>query len=236
MICLIISCLSFAMCSPCFCFAFLYLYGLKSLFLQLINKIGHLLNFTPFTIPDNPSAPFNSECPVCHGDTTLPVQTNCNHKYCSGCIIDWWQTKGATKPVSCPCCRREIVFLLVCYEQEGLGREERRVLSQIQDYNRKFSNTNLLGNWTRFYTQDSIAIVTYIWNSFSLLPHDVKMAVLAYTVLLIVYLISPIDILPEAILGPFGLLDDGVAIGIYIRQVLVRFMGHLASQGEGLVH
>lgn len=28
----------------------------------------------------------------------------------------------------------------------------------------------------------------------------------------IIYVVSPIDIIPEAILGPFGLLDDGGAI------------------------
>lgn len=224
------------MCLPCCCFAFVSLYGLKSLVVKIINKIEHLLNSTSFQFPGVPSVAFNRECPVCHGDATLPVQTNCNHKYCSACIVDWWQSKGATKPATCPCCRREVAFLLVCYGQEGLSREERRVLSQIQDYNKRFSNTNLLGNWIRFYSQDSVAIVTYIWNSFSLLPHDVKMSVLIYTVMLIVYLISPIDILPEAILGPFGWLDDGAAIGIYFRQVLVRFMGHLASPGGGLVH
>lgn len=34
-------------------------------------------------------------------------------------------------------------------------------------------------------------------------------------ILAIIYLISPIDIIPEALLGPFGLIDDGAAL-IYI--------------------
>lgn len=30
-------------------------------------------------------------------------------------------------------------------------------------------------------------------------------------ILAIIYLLSPIDLIPEALLGPFGLLDDGGA-------------------------
>ena len=227
------SCIALTVCSPCICLVILYIYGIKKLIIKTINKLGHLLNFLRVYITQNPlAAAFNRECPVCHAEPTLPVQTNCSHKYCSACIIEWWQSRGGRDPATCPCCRREIIFLLTCYSENGLGREDRRILSQIHSYNRKYSETNLLGNWARFYSQDSIAIISYIWNSFNLLPHDIKMAVLLYTVVLIGYLISPIDILPEAVLGPIGLIDDGAAIAIYARQILVRFVGHLASQGE----
>ena len=54
--------------------------------------------------------------------------------------------------------------------------------------------------------------------------------VLCNTIILILYLISPIDILPEAILGPIGLIDDVAAIGIYILQLLATFVNYLATQ------
>lgn len=34
-------------------------------------------------------------------------------------------------------------------------------------------------------------------------------------ILAVIYLLSPIDIIPEVFLGPFGLIDDGVAL-LYI--------------------
>jgi uncharacterized membrane protein YkvA (DUF1232 family) len=40
----------------------------------------------------------------------------------------------------------------------------------------------------------------------------------ATTVFCIVYGISPIDIVPEALFGPFGLIDDLVAVGIAIAS------------------
>ena len=225
------ACLASAVCSPCICLFILYIHCTKSLIIKIINKVGGLLNIPNAYIPESPSEAFNRECPICHTESTLPVKTNCGHKYCSVCIIGWWQARGGTEPATCPCCRREIVFLLTCYNENGLGREEKGTLNQIQSYNRKYSERNLLGNWPSFYSRDSFAIISHIWNSFSLLPQEIKMAVCLYTVFLIIYLISPFDILPEAVLGPIGLIDDATAIAVYLRQILVRYVGHLASQG-----
>lgn len=38
----------------------------------------------------------------------------------------------------------------------------------------------------------------------------------------VLYVLSPIDLLPEAILGPFGLPDDLVAIFIAIRALFSK--------------
>ena len=35
----------------------------------------------------------------------------------------------------------------------------------------------------------------------------------------VVYVLSPIDIMPEAFLGPFGLADDAIAVIIAIKQL-----------------
>ena len=45
---------------------------------------------------------------------------------------------------------------------------------------------------------------------------------------MLIYTISPIDILPEAILGPIGLLDDSVVMMNIVRQfsgLLINFVG-----------
>ncbi|MBF0750866.1 MULTISPECIES: DUF1232 domain-containing protein [unclassified Pasteurella] len=41
-------------------------------------------------------------------------------------------------------------------------------------------------------------------------------------VAILIYLLSPIDILPEAILGPLGLVDDAAAIWLLIKIFLSK--------------
>lgn len=50
---------------------------------------------------------------------------------------------------------------------------------------------------------------------------------LKYILLLAIYALSPIDILPEAILGPLGLIDDGIAVSGLIRMVSTVLYGYL---------
>lgn len=40
-----------------------------------------------------------------------------------------------------------------------------------------------------------------------------------YILLMIIYALSPVDLIPEAILGPLGLVDDSVVILNIFRQV-----------------
>lgn len=40
--------------------------------------------------------------------------------------------------------------------------------------------------------------------------------------IILIYLLSPIDILPEAVLGPLGLVDDAAAIALLIRILLKK--------------
>lgn len=40
--------------------------------------------------------------------------------------------------------------------------------------------------------------------------------------IILVYLFSPVDILPEAILGPLGLVDDAAAILLLIQTLLKK--------------
>ncbi|OOF45750.1 DUF1232 domain-containing protein [Rodentibacter trehalosifermentans] len=41
-------------------------------------------------------------------------------------------------------------------------------------------------------------------------------------IVILIYLFSPIDILPEAVLGPMGLVDDAAAIWLLIKILLSK--------------
>jgi uncharacterized membrane protein YkvA (DUF1232 family) len=51
-----------------------------------------------------------------------------------------------------------------------------------------------------------------------------------YVILLSIYALSPFDALPEGILGPFGLLDDGIAVAGLLRQVSVLLYGFIRQE------
>ena len=53
-----------------------------------------------------------------------------------------------------------------------------------------------------------------------------------YVILLIIYALSPFDLLPEAVLGPFGLIDDGVAIAGLLRQVSVLLYSFIREESR----
>jgi uncharacterized membrane protein YkvA (DUF1232 family) len=49
--------------------------------------------------------------------------------------------------------------------------------------------------------------------------------------IMLLYVVSPIDLLPEALLGPVGLLDDSMVVVNLVRQLsglLVNFVGEEA--------
>lgn len=49
-----------------------------------------------------------------------------------------------------------------------------------------------------------------------------------FILMMVIYTLSPVDILPEAILGPIGLVDDSLVMMNIVRQfsgLLVNFVG-----------
>lgn len=40
--------------------------------------------------------------------------------------------------------------------------------------------------------------------------------------IILIYLISPVDILPEALLGPLGLVDDAAAVWLLIKILCAK--------------
>lgn len=51
-----------------------------------------------------------------------------------------------------------------------------------------------------------------------------------YVILLAIYTLSPFDVLPEAVLGPLGLLDDGIAVAALLRQISTLLYGYMRAE------
>ena len=49
-----------------------------------------------------------------------------------------------------------------------------------------------------------------------------------FILMMLIYKLSPVDLLPEALLGPIGLIDDSVVMMNIVRQfsgLLINFVG-----------
>lgn len=53
-------------------------------------------------------------------------------------------------------------------------------------------------------------------------PTEKPKGLLKIALLVLLYLVSPIDILPEAMLGPLGFVDDAALLAYLIKRFLQR--------------
>nr|CTP81275.1 BMA-DRN-1 [Brugia malayi] len=151
-------------------------------------------------------------CPICFGQASFAVVTNCGHLFCCNCIYGYWQYSASLiTPVKCAVCR-EIVNLLIPLpvegERENSADEALRCDEQLTDYNRRFSS-------------ERRPIIDYIRDLPVLVPHMFRAVVSVNGLMFMfrirfflclcgmaVYILSPFDILPEAAFGVLGMVDD----------------------------
>ncbi|RDX97785.1 E3 ubiquitin-protein ligase RNF170 [Mucuna pruriens] len=155
--------------------------------------------------------PANDLCSVCHGNFDIPCQANCSHWFCGNCIMLVWEHGSGAGPCKCPLCRRPITLLVPT--QHSLAQRHQpqvsHILSKIHSYNRFFGAqpTTLLQRM-----QDLPFFLHRLLREFMdpqrSLPLVIRARVFIAMIVSVIYILSPIDILPEGILGIVGLLDD----------------------------
>lgn len=47
-------------------------------------------------------------CPICLGELTYVVDTNCGHSFCAQCLLTYWQHDQWPRPARCAVCRRPV--------------------------------------------------------------------------------------------------------------------------------
>ena len=76
---------------------------------QAGNGTAEDIDSTLFSTPTETSAWQDTCCPVCldpemqHG-----VETNCGHRFCAQCILEYWRHDQWPQPARCPVCRRPV--------------------------------------------------------------------------------------------------------------------------------
>ncbi|KAF8111232.1 hypothetical protein N665_0076s0219 [Sinapis alba] len=122
-----------------------------------------------------------------------------------------WRHGSTLQPCKCPLCRRPI-SLLVPTEDTIRNRSDStvsEVLANLETYNRLFGggSTSLVQRM-----QDLPFLLRRLLREMMdpqrTLPLVIRARVYIAMILSAVYIVSPIDIIPEGVLGVVGLLDD----------------------------
>lgn len=189
---------------------------------------------------------YNSEiCPICISPHRLAVETNCGHKFCGLCIKSYLNNRPGRElfftsgSLSCPMCRQAINLLLIGFSREDMANgdqaERREVEAAVYEYNVRFGSGPR--SWMT-YIRDCPVLVRHMlaeFFSFGGLVWLFRVRVLSCFAVAVMYLLMPLDIIPEALFGFFGFLDDVVIVflcAIYLSIIYRRFLLNRANGAE----
>lgn len=134
----------------------------------------------------------------------------------------------------CPVCRQQVTVLFQAFTDSELNTAELqetetriRLQQEINQYNRRFS-----GEPRPYmdYIRDLPTISRHLWNEFFSVGGLVYMFRIRIVLCLLagfIYLISPLDVIPEAVFGLLGFLDDlfvFLLLAIYLSILYRRYL------------
>ncbi|GAA0145065.1 hypothetical protein LIER_36068 [Lithospermum erythrorhizon] len=160
----------------------------------------------------------------------------CTHLAIGNCIIQVWHHNSALQPCKCPLCRRQI-SLLVPTEASSRERHNPEVLEMLQKieaYNRLFGGQS---NGIFQKMQDLPFLIRRLFRDLTdpqrTLPFVIRARVYLAVIMSAIYVISPVDIIPESVTGVIGLLDDLIIVLICFLHVAALYRSVLLFRHGG---
>ncbi|XP_075519034.1 uncharacterized protein LOC142552973 [Primulina tabacum] len=178
----------------------------------------------------------NDICSICHSNFNTPCQANCSHWFCGSCILQVWDHGPAFHPCKCPLCRREITLLV---PSEASSRQcnmvnTAEILPRIERYNRRFGEQS---NGLMQRMQDLPFLLRRLLRDIRdpqrTLPLFIRARVYLAMVASAIYVLSPVDIIPEGLLGIIGFLDDLIIVLMCFLHVAALYRAVLLSRHGG---
>lgn len=173
----------------------------------------------------------DSNCPVCLNPFRHATLANCGHVYCAQCIVAYWRHGTWLDAVACPVCRTKVTVLMPNFTEPNVDDADRNeALADIRSYNRRFSNEPR--SWLEHIRDIPVLVPNLFRELFSIggLMLMFRLRVMILTVAAGMYILSPLDILPEAILGVFGLLDDLFIMFLLLVYLCIAYRQFLSRQ------
>lgn len=127
------------------------------------------------------------------------------------------------RAIKCPLCRQNISLIMMSEElRSSQNQEKQQIVSRLRSYNTRFSsemslsyvlcNLPFLFSLTLRTLSDPRAVrVVFGLGKLSL-----------YVLGMLLYLVSPFDLVPEAVWGVIGLLDDILFLGLLLLFVAAQ--------------
>jgi len=186
---------------------------------------------------NGPERTVSPECAICLGETRFAVQTNCGHIYCGDCIFEVWRRTNQLSSTVCPYCRQRITLILTHFSREERNPTEPAdrdlrdgIIHNIHTYNRRYSGE------PRSFIETVRDVPTLASHLFSRLFSGEDGFTFAFQLRIIVlvlfwflYLLSPLDLIPEAVFGFVGLLDD-IVIFLFLSMYLTTIFRAVMTQ------
>ncbi|CAL9129007.1 uncharacterized protein LOC135679415 isoform X2 [Musa acuminata AAA Group] len=182
------------------------------------------------------SPPEEDFCSICHDSFTLPCQANCSHWFCGHCILRVWHHGSALQPCKCPICRRFITLLIPtdAAVQERQDPEASRVLENIEKYNRNFGGgSSSLVQRLRDLPFFIRRLLREMMDPQRSLPFVLRVRVILAMALTAIYVLSPVDIIPEGVFGFVGFLDDLIILLIVFLHLATVYRSVLLYRHGG---
>ena len=179
------------------------------------------------------------DCCICLGETQFAVETNCGHIYCGNCILEVYRRTSSLSAMSCPYCRQRITLILTYFSDSekntaDLSEIETRdnLVSELHQYNKRFSGEprSLME-----HIRDLPVLLRHLWSHFwsgEGLHFAFQLRVAVLGLIWIVYFLSPLDLIPEALFGIIGLLDDllvFIMISMHVAYFFRQIVGNIAT-------
>ena len=172
--------------------------------------------------------PHTDTCPICLDVTSYPVQTNCGHMFCGACVLACWDHgEWLLSPMPCPMCRQTITLIFLHFTETEIGnvyQERPQLVDKIGSYNRRFSGAPR--PWMD-YIYDIPTLIRRMWSD-SGLDFLMRFRIYAYFALALIYVVAPLDLLPESVFGVAGVIDDIVVIVIIALYVTNTYRTYVA--------
>lgn len=169
-------------------------------------------------------------CAICLDPRHFPASTMCGHRFCTHCIMEHWERgrSNGAEALSCPCCRQTVTLLIPEFGDananaaaaaggdDAIGARA-AAQARLSEYN-ALHGTEAAGSWGELLRSAPL-LLRRLWRRLVRRPVATSFRIILLLVQLrrilpflggILYLLSPIDLIPEAFFGAIGLIDDAV--------------------------
>ena len=180
------------------------------------------------------AADATDNCSICLGAFEAPVDTNCGHTFCAACLEQYWRhgqhvpSAALTGTMSCPMCRQN-VNLILPVDVGGVGHDA-GALEFVHSFNRNYAAA------ARSFLQqlrDAPMLVNRLCCTLNGARFVVGLGNLRAVLVLLLalgYALSPFDLIPEALFGAIGLVDDVLVALICTTYALGQLRAHLIAR------